>query len=191
MSDNRPLLTAKHLLLPLGLIACGAMAVVTALGDPPEMPTPAQPTTDAASMNVVDYSDLGDSVEADFQANELLSDSAPQQQVVASWAIKDLARLLVSQSGEASKVLETINDNVGALLEAQRAVVTAAATVPPTDDRMLRTIMWAVIALCWLGMWSAVGANRHGVAVPTTAPGTADPPEGADDVVIPASPPGA
>ena len=168
MTINRTLYLLKLVLLPTGLAVAGAMAALTALGDAPV--ADAAPVVEVNSSNVtpVAFRELADRVLSDFDANESLSDSAPQQQVVAAWATKDFGYLLVSQGDETNDALRTLNHNVAALLDVQPALVKAAAIMSPADDRVPITIMWAVLALCWLGIWSVVPRRQQPAATITT-----------------------
>lgn len=81
--------------VPLVLIAVAAVALVAALA------------TMLTWQSALDVS-IAD-VQADFEANEALADSAPQQQVVAAWATKDASLLNAASLQRISSQLTTIS----------------------------------------------------------------------------------
>ena len=87
------------------------MTAITALGDAPVADAPPAVEVNSSNVTPVAFRGLADGVLSDFDANESLSDSAPQQQVVAAWATKDFGYLLVPQGDETDDALRTLNHN--------------------------------------------------------------------------------
>lgn len=119
----------------LAVLAVAAVAVWFVLEPVDEQP-PSE--IDATSR---DYLDLIDTALSDFEANERRADSAPQQQVVAGWVIRDLETIQAYQSVD---LLEA----VGALGGQEPVVV--------RDDRTPALLLIGVLAIVVIGATSPV-----------------------------------
>lgn len=157
----RLLHTLRTILLPLGLIVIGTFAVVTALGEAPQPPTPPTLDLDGVPYLGSDNEALADAVESDFQLNDLGSDTVYQQMVTAGWASKDMLDIVARTTGRIDIALSAANTNLLALLASQQQVVAAAALTPPVDERPQRLLAAAVVAVSWIGAWSVVPATRR------------------------------
>jgi hypothetical protein len=127
----------------------------------------APPSTDppAFELTVQDYSRMVVQALNEAEANEILADSAPQQQVVNGWVARDLFSLIALQNTD---LLEGIG-----LLGDQNAALGAALTF--RDDRTPALIALGVLALCWQGLTGQASpdAKRMIVADTTGEPGDA------------------
>ena len=104
-----------------------------------------------------------EAAQSDFRANEANADSAPQQQVVAGWATKDLLGVVALQNAASMNGLAAINNNVIETQNLQSNVVKAIqASVPPTDNRPRRLLTLIALAICWFGAWSVVPVGSLG-----------------------------
>lgn len=122
------------------------------------------PTVDESALDA-DYGTFQTAIAtalSDYEANDALTDSAPQQQVVNGWIARDLLTIAVEQ-----------NEAIGDVVTASHAVQVAQAT----DPRPALLLMLGVLAIVWLG----VTLPRPAVA--GTASATvrgADPAQGSD-----------
>lgn len=123
----------KRGLLPAGLVVIAAVALITSLGG-----SAGKPYVGVENKSAVN------AILSDFNANELQSDNVYQQQVVATWATKDLLEIIAVTDGRIDKALGTLNENI----------------VNLQDDRVPRLLGLGVIAICWIGMWSVVPTSR-------------------------------
>ena len=88
--------------------------------------------------------------------------------------LKDLLSVLAMQNSNQTRGLDAINHNLNQLLTAQENVTAAVtASVPPIDKRPRTLLTLAIIALCWIGLWSAVPSladrrNRNSLSVVST-----------------------
>jgi hypothetical protein len=82
----------------------------------------------------------------DYEANDNLTDSAPQQQVVNGWVARDLLQIIALQNEAQSTTLDEI---------AQLQATTEVWATPP-DDRPARLLVVLVFVVVWLGLFGAI-----------------------------------
>lgn len=147
----------KSILLPVGLIVLGVFAVVTMNADAPAAKKATLSDPSPSSFRGDAQLNLISSALSDFDANNRNADSAPQQQVVAGWATKDLLSIVGLQNAQVIDGIEAVNANLIELQKLQSNVnETIEASTPPVDNRPRRLLALGVLAICWFGMWSAV-----------------------------------
>lgn len=156
----RVLSILKSVLLPVGLVVIGVLAVLSMTAEAPKRAGAPSYTADPNTWLPMNQLSLLRTAQSDFETNETNADSAPKQQVVAGWAAKDLLSVIGLQNADTMNGLFAINNN---LLDLQKAQANTAqvieASVPPIDNRPRRLLGLGVVALCWLGMWTAVPAG--------------------------------
>ena len=109
----------------IGLIAIALSAGLVWVQMEPVPPSPTMTSSQADR--------LVEAALSDFDANEGLADSAPQQQVVNGWVARDLLQILASI--EAAQ-LDAANENALA-----------------TDSRVPALLALGVVAICWSGLF--------------------------------------
>lgn len=115
---------------------------------------PEEPQLGGAGIDLSarDYVELVDQALSDFDLNEAIADSAPQQQVVAGWVARDLLSVIALAQADQLEAL-------GGLVDQNESVASAIAV---RDDRIPALLVLIVIALCWLGTTNpAVQASRR------------------------------
>lgn len=124
-----------QILRSLGFALCAIAAVAVFVLLAPNVPTPT-PTLPSATH----YESLISQALDDDRSNNLLTEGAPQQQVVNGWTAKDLLTIIAKQNID--------------ILTSQGAVVDATGTLQtvPFDERVPALLVIAVIALCWAGI---------------------------------------
>lgn len=85
---------------------------------------------------------------SDFEANEALADSAPQQQVVNGWVARDLLQVLTTVEA------------------AQLQTIFEVAT--SRDERIPALIGLVTVAFCWWGLFGPVTDNATTLPPPTS-----------------------
>lgn len=130
----------------LALLAAAAVAVFFVMepeegGLPPDLPTFAPEASD--------YADLVDQALSDFEANEARADSAPQQQVVAGWAAKDLLTILALEGAQNVEALDALTDQ-------NDLIYRAATTREQRDDRPAALLVIGVLAIA---LWGATSGQ--------------------------------
>jgi hypothetical protein len=88
-----------------------------------------------------DYASLIETALSDYDANNALTDSAPQQQVVNGWVARDLLSIVAYQNVDLLESLAALGD------QGERANVPA-----PPDERIPALLVLATVAVCWVGM---------------------------------------
>lgn len=119
---------ARTVLMPLGLVVIGVLALLTAL------------SSDEVDYSAATFTRMAEAVESDFEANNDRAEGAPQQQVAAAWASKDALQVVILQAEDTNLRLAEIRE--------------AASR---DAERTQRLIMLAVLAVCWLGIWLPFG----------------------------------
>jgi hypothetical protein len=139
----------------------GALTIATGLREVDD------PLADAEAAPPIEYEVLAEAGNDDFRANERLANSAPQQQVVASWAIRDMNDVAVVQADATNELLADIESSLIDINTRRQTTKHAQAD----DDRDVRLLLLATLAPCWIGMWMVVPTTlvaRH----PSTQGGT-------------------
>jgi len=175
----RTLSIIKSLLLPIGLAVIGVLAVIVMTDAAPERTTASLRTADASNYYPENQASIVQKALSDFEANEARADSAPKQQVVAGWVTRDLLAAIALQNASTMDGIEAVNDNLIEMQSLQSNITKAIeASVAPIDDRPRRLLTLAVLALCWIGMWSVIpglGSRRKVEAEPPVAPAVSAP----------------
>jgi hypothetical protein len=122
--------SARRVLLPLGLIIVGVLAIITL-----------QRSTDTTYSSAT-FTQYIDAVQSDFDANNARAEGAPQQQVVAGWATKDALSVVLLQAEETNERLTEIRE---------------AAEKSSEKTHTLLTL--AILAMCWAGIWLPFGRS--------------------------------
>ena len=181
----RVLAVLKSIFLPIGLIVLGVLAVTVMNADDPKVATSTSRAAQPTEWTPINGLDLIEAAQSDFRANEANADSAPQQQVVAGWATKDLLGVVALQNAASMNGLAAINNNVIEMQNLQSNVVKAIQeSVPPTDNRPRRLLTLIALAICWFGAWSVVPVGERGKQKDQSAKG-----EPSDHVESPAQTP--
>lgn len=100
-----------------------------------------------------DYERLVDQALSDFDLNEALADSAPQQQVVAGWVARDLLSIIALAQAD------QVEASTG-LVELNETLVHAVAV---RDDRIPALLGLAVLAVCLHGVTLPVKPSSRNV----------------------------
>jgi hypothetical protein len=123
----------------LAVLAIGALAIFFLMEpDPPE----------AGSLNLsaTNYQSLIDVAMSDYNANDALTDSAPQQQVVNGWVARDLLQI---QARQLADVLDALTQET----ESGQLVAT-------TDPRVPALLVVAILAFCLIGFTTEPQGSR-------------------------------
>ena len=137
----------------LAVIGVGAIAVWFLVA-----PTEPDPVTgfDPTSRT---YVNLIESALSDYDANNALTDSAPQQQVVNGWLTKDLLTIISYQNTD---LLDAVGD-----LGDQNATASSLAV---RDDRVPALLVLVVAAIVWFGITAPTVTALAKGEEPVTAP---------------------
>ena len=108
------------------------------------------------NLSLRDYERLVDQALSDFDLNEALADSAPQQQVVAGWVARDLLSIIALAQAD------QVEASTG-LVELNETLVHAVAV---RDDRIPALLGLAVLAVCLHGVTLPISrtAGAEGVS---------------------------
>jgi hypothetical protein len=129
------MLTARR--IGLGVIAVAAVFVYFVMEPDP-------PDESAVNLSPTNYSRLVETAMSDYEANDALADSAPQQQVVNGWVARDLLQIQTL----------AIADLLDAVTEENRS----GQLVTSADPRTPALVGLAVLAICLIGITSQNGA---------------------------------
>jgi hypothetical protein len=157
----------KCVFFAIGLVVAALASVLIGL-DEPESVAWSPPDAPAATA---DFDPMIRAAISDYESNDALADSAPQQQVTNGWVARDLLRTIAMQ-------IEAQSDTLDGL-----GVAAAAAAVPPTpvDDRAIRLLVVLVLTVCWVAIWRLlpnrpVSGPSAGSAIAVPAAAFAPPP---------------
>lgn len=114
---------------------------------------PIPPEEGSLNLSTTNYQSLIDLAMDDYDANDALTESAPQQQVVNGWIARDLLRI---QARELADVLDALTQEN----ESGQIVATA-------DPRVPALLVVAILALSLIGFTSEAG-SRHNAIVSDT-----------------------
>lgn len=114
----------------LAVLALGALAIFFLM-------QPDVPEEGSLNLSATNYQSLIDAAMADYNANDALTDSAPQQQVVNGWVARDLMQI---QARQLADVLDALTQET----ESGQLVAT-------TDPRVPALLVIAVLAICLIG----------------------------------------
>ena len=136
----------KCVVFAIGLVLASAASVFIGL-DKPESVAWSPPE---APVETADFDPMIRAAISDYESNDALADSAPQQQVTNGWVARDLLRTIALQ-------IEAQSDTLDGL-----GVAVAAAAVPPTpvDDRAVRLLVVLVLTVCWVAIWRLLPDQR-------------------------------
>lgn len=129
----------KCVIFAIGLVAAAGSSILIGL-DEPESVAWSPPS---APVETADFDPMIRAAISDYEANDALADSAPQQQVTNGWVARDLLRTIATQIEAQSDTL----DGLGA------AVTEAAVPPSPVDDRAVRLLVVLVLTVCWIALW--------------------------------------
>jgi hypothetical protein len=101
---------------------------------------PAPPEEGSLNLSATNYQSLIDLAISDYEANDALTDSAPQQQVVNGWVARDLLQIQTRQLADLLDAL-TQEDDSGQI-------------VATADPRVPALLALAVLALSLIGFTS-------------------------------------
>ena len=118
------------------IIAVAAVAIWFLLA-----PDQRQPEGIGINLSALDYVDMVEQALSDFDLNEAVADSAPQQQVVAGWVARDLLSVIALAQADQLEAL-------GGLVDQNETVASAIAV---RDDRIPALLGLVVLAMCWHG----------------------------------------
>lgn len=132
-----------------GLVALSAAALLVFF-----LMQPDPPEEGSLNLSATNYQTLIDTAMSDYEANDALAESAPQQQVVNGWVTRDLLQIQARQLADVLDAL-TVEDASGQV-------------VASTDPRVPALLVIAVLAISLVGITSEA-------KVPSSTP-AADPP---------------
>lgn len=107
---------------------------------------PAPPEEGSLNLSATNYQSLIDLAMSDYDANDALTESAPQQQVVNGWIARDLLQLQARQLADVLDALTQANES--------------GQIVDTTDPRVPALLVVAILALSLIGFTSEEG-RRH------------------------------
>lgn len=113
-----------------------------------------EPKVPSVGLTGIRANQLLDLALSDYEANDALTDSAPQQQVVNGWVARDLLQILATV--EAAEL---------------DAITQSAST---SDDRVPALLALGVVAICWSGVFSSITVPAVAAASRSINPGTED-----------------
>ena len=125
----------------LAVLALGALAIFFLM-------EPDIPEEGSLNLSATNYQALIDLAMSDYNANDALTDSAPQQQVVNGWVARDLLQI---QARQLADVLDALTQET----ESGQLVAT-------TDPRVPALLVVAVLAICLIGF--TAGSGRPGMS---------------------------
>lgn len=118
-----------------GLVALSAAAVLVFF-----LMQPDPPEEGSLNLSATNYQTLIDTAMSDYEANDALAESAPQQQVVNGWVTRDLLQIQARQLADVLDAL-TVEDASGQV-------------VASTDPRVPALLVIAVLAISLVGITS-------------------------------------
>lgn len=101
---------------------------------------PDPPEEGSLNLSATNYQTLIDTAMSDYEANDALAESAPQQQVVNGWVTRDLLQIQARQLADVLDAL-TVEDASGQV-------------VASTDPRVPALLVIAVLAISLVGITS-------------------------------------
>ncbi len=119
----------------LGVVGCVIAGVVVGLDAPDS-------EFDVLANDVAETSDyqlLIDAALDDYEANDALTEGAPQQQVVNGWVARDMLQIIARQNEAQADTLDSL--------------VTLRVADPP-DDRAARLLMILTVLVGWVALWA-------------------------------------
>lgn len=145
----------------LAILAVAAIAVFFILepaeGEPP-------PSISVFARDASDYTDLVSDALDSFELNDLRADTAPKQQVVNGWVVRDLLSIIALEGAQNV-------DALAVLAEQNELLYAAATTQEQRDDRPAALLVIAVLAIALWGATTAVAQPEPMI----TATGAAEP----------------
>ena len=115
----------------LALLAIAAIAIFFLM-------EPDAPEEGSLNLSATNYQSLIDAAMSDYNANDALAESAPQQQVVNGWVARDLLQI---QARQLADVLDVLTQESG-----------SGELVATTDPRVPALLVIAILAVGLMGL---------------------------------------
>lgn len=96
-----------------------------------------------SSLTGAEVTRLVDLALSDFESNEALADSAPQQQVVNGWVARDLLQILATTEAAQTEIMTQVQNR--------------------QDERVPALIGLLVVAFCWWGLLGPISETDSGL----------------------------